>query len=150
MDQLSHLAATRLTIGDLDFQARLRSDLSPVTCGWLGAALPLRLTLLHARWSGEACWAPLGLAAGLPHENVTRHPAPGEVLLYAGGVSEPEMLLAYGPVSFASKAGALAGNPVLTITAGLEKLAAAGRSVLWRGATDMQIALEGAWAEVAP
>jgi hypothetical protein len=36
----------------------------------------------------------------------------GEILLYAGPISEPEMLIPYGPGAFACRAGALAGNHV--------------------------------------
>ena len=49
-------------------------------------------------------------------------------------MSETEILVAYGPCCFASKAGQLAGNHVLTIREGLDRLAVAGRSVLWDGA----------------
>ena len=137
------LPGARLVIGSETFRARLRTDLAPLTCARLAERLPLRLSLLHARWSGEACWAPLGGAdLELPHENATSYPAPGEVLLYGGGVSEPEILIAYGPVRFASKAGALAGNPILSIVDRLDSLAAAGRAVLWHGAADLEIALD--------
>jgi hypothetical protein len=68
--------------------------------------LPYRERLIHVRWSGEACWIPLGdLDFGLGYENATSYPAPGQLLLYPGGVSETEILLAYGSVRFASKVG---------------------------------------------
>jgi hypothetical protein len=49
-------------------------------------------------------------------------------------VSETEILLAYGYVSFASKAGPLAGNHFATIVEGNEDLRALGRKFLWEGA----------------
>ena len=61
-------------------------------------------------------------------------PAPGQFVLYPAGVSETEILLGYGAVQFASKAGQLAGNHFLTITEGLEHLATLGRKTLWEGA----------------
>jgi hypothetical protein len=132
-----------IMIGPETFRARLCGDLAPETCAWLAAQLPLRRKLLHARWSGEACWAPLGgTDLGLPHEAATAHPAPGEALLYAGGVSEPEILIAYGPARFASKAGVLAGNPLFSIAEGLDRLASVGRAILWQGALDLEIALQ--------
>ena len=69
-------------------------------------------------------WAPLGeLWIGVPPENATTYPHPGEVLWYPGGVSETtELLIAYGRTHFASKAGVFAGNHFLTITSGLEHL----------------------------
>jgi len=72
----------------------------------LHAALPAKI--IHVRWSGEGCWIPLGsLDLGLTHENATSHPAPGEILLYPGGLSETEILLAYGAVQFSSKVASL-------------------------------------------
>jgi len=104
--------------------------------------LPFRQKMVHARWSGEACWAPLGaMNFGVGFENPTSFPAPGEIVLYPGGLSETELLLAYGPTRFACKAGQLAGNHILTIVSDLDKLAEIGRRILWHGAEDFEIAL---------
>jgi hypothetical protein len=56
------------------------------------------------------------------------------MILYPGGVSETEILLAYGACQFASKAGQLAGNHFLTIVEGQENVYQLGRSVLYKGA----------------
>ncbi len=77
---------------------------------------------------------------GVGFENPTSFPAPGEILLYPGGLSETELLLAYGPTRFASKAGQLAGNHIITIVRDLDKLAEMGRRILWHGAEDFEIA----------
>jgi hypothetical protein len=107
----------------------------------LESMLPFRRKMVHARWSGEACWAPLGdMKFGVGFENPTSYPAPGEILLYPGGLSETELLLAYGPTRFASKAGQLAGNHVLTIARDLDRLAEVGRRILWNGAEDFELA----------
>jgi hypothetical protein len=74
------------------------------------------------------------LDLGLAPENATRYPNPGEIIFYPGGVSETELLLAYGYVSFASKAGPLAGNHFATIVEGSENLRTLGRRFLWEGA----------------
>ena len=101
--------------------------------------LPYHERLIHVRWSGEACWIPLGaLDLGLGHENATSFPAPGQILLYPGGISETEILLAYGPVRFASKVGQLAGNHFLTIVEGLDQLRPLGELTLWQGAQDIE------------
>ena len=71
---------------------------------------------------------------GVGYENHTSHPAPGHIILYPGGISETEILLAYGGVDFSSKMGQLAGNHFITLTGGLENLHALGTSVLWEGA----------------
>ena len=64
--------------------------------------------------------------------------APGQMILYPGGISETEILLAYGGVRFASKVGQLAGNHFLTITSGLEDVTKLGVSTLWDGAQDIR------------
>lgn len=128
------METVRITSGDFGFSARF-DPAAPLTAARFRAMLPYRQRIIHVRWSGEACWIPLGdLDTGLGPENTTSYPAPGHVLLYAGGVSETEILIAYGPCCFASKAGQLAGNHFLTITDGLDGLATLGRKTLWDGA----------------
>lgn len=125
----------KIAAGPYHFVARLESDKAPRTCARFLTLLPVRDRIIHVRWSGEACWVPMGATdLGLGAENATRHPAPGEIILYPGGVSETELLIAYGGVAFASKAGPLAGNHFLTIVEGNENLATLGRQVLWQGA----------------
>lgn len=122
------------------FLARLEEEAAPRTVAAFRRLLPLEERLLHVRWSGEGGWIPLGdLDLGIGPENATRYPSPGELLLYPGGVSETELLLAYGSVAFASKAGALAGNHVATIVEGSENLRELGRRLLWEGAQPISI-----------
>src|SRR5579863_9199314 len=113
----------RIAAGPFTFLARLERALAPQTCARFEAMLPYRERLIHVRWSGEACWIPLGgLDLGLGYENATSYPAPGQILLHPGGVSETEILVAYGAVRFASKIGQLAGNHFLTIVEGQGQL----------------------------
>jgi hypothetical protein len=127
-----------ITVGSFAFAAKFEDQAAPDTCAKFRSLLPYREKIIHVRWSGEACWIPLGsLDLGLGFENHTSFPAPGQVLLYPGGISETEILLAYGGVRFASKVGQLAGNHFLTITEGLENLATLGRAVLWEGAKEI-------------
>ena len=65
-------------------------------------------------------------------------PGAGQLLLYPGGISETEILLAYGGVHFASKMGQLAGNHFITLTSSLENLPALGKTVLWKGAQNIR------------
>jgi len=133
------MSQLRINAGSFSFVARLEEAQAPRTCAWFAALLPYRQRIIHVRWSGEACWIPLGeLALGLGYENHTSYPAPGQVLLYPGGISETEILLAYGAVQFASKVGVLAGNHFLTVVEGNENLAALGRKVLWDGAQEIE------------
>jgi len=133
------MSQLRINAGPFSFVARLEDALAPRTCARFAALLPYRQRIIHVRWSGEACWIPLGeLDLGLGYENHTSYPAPGQVLLYPGGISETEILLAYGAVRFASKVGVLGGNHFLTIVAGNENLAVLGRKVLWEGAQEIE------------
>ena len=124
-----------IAVGDLRFAARLEEETAPRTVAAFRRLLPLESRIIHARWSGEAAWIPFGeLDVGVGAENATCYPAPGELLLYPGGVSETEILFPYGATSFASKAGPLAGNHFATIVEGGEQLRELGRRVLWEGA----------------
>jgi uncharacterized protein DUF3830 len=128
----------RIKAGPYEFDARMEEKVAPKTCAKFGSLLPYRQQIIHVRWSGEGCWIPLGdLDLGLAYENHTSHPAPGDIILYPGGISETEILLAYGAVCFASKVGQLAGNHFLTIISGRENLAALGKLTLWMGAQDI-------------
>jgi hypothetical protein len=134
-----------IRVGDMNFTARWEQN-APQTMAAIRAWLPLRDKLIHCRWSGEGCWIPFGdkkLPVG--YENHTSHPAPGEIIVYSGDISEGEILVAYGAVDFSSKLGQLSGNHFATITgpgthdeirALLREL---GRRVLWDGAQDITI-----------
>ena len=129
------MADIRITAGPFSFTARFERTAAPQTCVKFAGMLPYRERLIHVRWSGEACWIPLGdLDLGIGYENATSYPAPGQLLLHPGGVSETEILLTYGSVRFASKVGQLAGNHFLTIVEGAEQLPELGRLTLWQGA----------------
>ena len=128
-----------ITAGPFRFQARLEEELAPRTCEAFHGLLPLEAKLVQARWSGESAWVPLGdLETGIGPENANSYPAPGELLLYPGGLSETEILFPYGATCFASKMGQLAGNHFATIVEGREDLAELGRRVLWEGAQDIR------------
>jgi Protein of unknown function (DUF3830) len=136
------VADLRILAGPFTFAACFEQAAAPRTCAKFAGMLPCRERLIHVRWSGEACWIPLGgLDLGLGYENATSYPMPGQFLLYPGGVSETEILLAYGAVRFASKAGQLAGNHFLTIVEGTEQLPELGRLTLWQGAQPIEFTL---------
>ncbi len=124
-----------ISAATLQFRARLETEHAPKTCAAFLKLLPYRQRIIHARWSGEACWIPMGdFQLGVGYENATSHPSRGDILFYPGGVSETEILLTYGSACFASKAGQLAGNHFLTIIEGVEQLPELGRLCLWEGA----------------
>ena len=133
-----------ITAGPFSFPARFETAAAPRTTARFRAMLPYHQRIIHVRWSGEACWIPLGdLDLELGYENPTSYPAPGQILLHPGGVSETEILLPYGSCQFASKVGVLAGNHFLTITGELDKLPALGKLVLWSGAQEIAFTLAG-------
>ena len=125
----------RITVEPLRLSAVLEQERAPRTCAAIRTLLPYRAQLLQARWSGEAAWIPMGQQRlRIDYENHTSHPAPGELLLYAGELSEMEILVPYGATRFASRVGQLAGNHFATIVDGRAALAELGRLVLWEGA----------------
>ncbi|MEM6848861.1 MAG: DUF3830 family protein [Pseudomonadota bacterium] len=128
--------------GPFRFDGKLEEELAPKTCAAFKAAMPFVSQVVHVRWSGEGVWVPLGERDfGVGYENHTSYPAPGHMILYPGGISETELLLAYSGVHFACKMGQLAGNHFLTLTGGLENLYALGTKTLWEGAQDLKISL---------
>lgn len=133
------MTALVITAGPFTFPARLEETLAPETCKVFKPLLPFTSKLVHVRWSGEGVWVPFGdehFEVG--YENHTSHPAPGQFILYPGGISEAEILLAYGGVDFSSKMGQLAGNHFITVTDGLENLMELGNKVLWEGAQPIE------------
>ena len=129
------MTALKIKAGPFEFDARLETELAPKTCASFLSRLPFDSQVVHVRWSGEGVWIPLGdMDFEVGYENHTSFPAPGHILLYPGGISETEILLAYGGVRFACKMGQLAGNHFITITSGTEHLAALGKMALWQGA----------------
>lgn len=138
------MSKIKVTAGPFTFDARLEAELAPKTCAAFVQRLPFISKIIHVRWSGEGVWMPLGdMDFGVGYENNTCYPAAGQVILYPGGVSETEILLAYGYVNFASKAGQLSGNHFLTLTSGLENLYTLGRKVLIEGQQDIRFDLVG-------
>jgi Protein of unknown function (DUF3830) len=132
----------KVVAGPYTFFGTLEEALAPNTCAAFLATLPWSSECIHVRWSGEGVWLPLGdKDYGVGYENNTSYPAPGQFILYPGGVSETEILLAYGPVCFASKAGQLSGNHFLTLTEGLENLHPLGRLTLLKGVQPISFSL---------
>ena len=142
---LSTMRTISITIGpDLVFTGALETTRAPQTCDAFLQLLPLKRRIIHARWSGEAMWVPLGEGAfEAGHENQTSHPSRGQLLWYPGGISEPEILVPYGSAIFSSKVGLLPGSHFLTITDELDRLRELGEQVLWTGARDIVFDVAG-------
>ncbi len=136
------MPSIKITSGGYEFLAETHPDALQTVDAFL-KLLPYRQKIIHVRWSGEACWVPLGefqLLRGdepVGFENHTSHPSVGDVLFYPGPYSETEILLAYGSCCFASKMGQLAGNHFLTVVQGKENLRALGVKTLWEGAQEV-------------
>ena len=87
-----------ITAGGYTFKARYEDEAAPKTVeAFKKHLLGLTSKIIHVRWSGQAGWIPFGdLDLGIKPENGTCYPHPGELVIYPGGVSETELLLAYG------------------------------------------------------
>ena len=137
------MSSLRIRVGDLAFEAEWH-DAAPRTREALRAWLPIRSKLIHCKWSGESTWIPFGeTRPDVGYENHTSHPAPGDLLIYIGDLSECEILFPYGACSFSSRVGQLAGNHFATVTTGFEQLPEMGRRVLWDGAQEIEISEAG-------
>ncbi|MEO6059267.1 MAG: DUF3830 family protein [Candidatus Limnocylindria bacterium] len=133
------MANLTIRVGDLHFTARWETD-APQTAEAVRRLLPIRSQLIHCRWSGEGTWVPFGdLDVGVGYENHTSHPAPGDLLIYTGDLSESEILFPYGACMFSSKLGQLSGNHFASVVSGAEQLREMGRRVLWEGAQEIEI-----------
>ena len=126
----------RIGVAGYELTARWEEERSPRTVAFVKTLLPYDGQLVQARWSGQSAWIPMGDhdLGDLGPEDPTSYPAPGQLLLYPGGVSEVEILFAYGDTCFASKAGQLAGNVFASVVEGNEHLQPIGELVLWQGA----------------
>lgn len=131
-----------IQVGDLHFSAGWDAD-APETVAAVRRLLPISNRLIHCRWSGESTWIPFGdLKVSVGYEHHTSHPAPGELLIYTGDLSECEILFPYGACAFSSKLGQLAGNHFATVTPDdgwRDRLREVGRRALWEGAQPIEI-----------
>ena len=94
----------RIKAGPYAFTAQWQVDLAPKTCEAFRKMIPFRNKLIQTRWSGESAWIPLGDARQLTElENHTCSPSRGDILWYPGGISESEILVAYGPILLAKE-----------------------------------------------
>ena len=130
----------KFKVAGREMVAVLEEEKAPKTCEVFMKMLPLKEKMIHVRWSGQGVWIPYGEErTGLEYENNTSHPQKGQMLLYIGGVSEMEIILAYGACLFASASGQLSGNHFLTIIEGEEYLEEIGTKILWDGAQEVEI-----------
>jgi hypothetical protein len=136
----------RITAGDLEIDARFEDSDAPNTVRAIRGLLPIRSTLIHGKWSGEA--GIIGLAGQTfsmgdteheSFENHTHFPPRGALIIYPGGFSTVEILFAYGTAVFDDKIGHLAGNHFASVDGQTDKLKELGRRLLWNGAQDVVI-----------
>src|SRR5262249_51172686 len=84
-------------------------------------------------------WIPLTEPPNLEPENHTTYPAPGDVVFDLGHHKSPEILIAYGPVRLASRAGEISANHFATIDNERDTLRELGRLTHWHGAQDVPV-----------
>jgi len=122
--------------GDFTFQARFEEQLAPKTCAAFRKANAVREPGHPCALSGEGVWMPLAISISACLTRTTPAiPRPARSSSIPAASSETEIPLGLmAGVHFASKMGQLAGNHFITLTSGLENLAAFGKTVLWKGA----------------
>jgi len=136
------MADLLIRVDDLNFSARWEPA-APRTIEAIRKLLPLDAKLIHCRWTGESTWIPFGdFRPGLDYENHTSHPAPGQLAIYPGGISECEIFFPYGGCTTASKVGQLAANHFASVEPDegwADRLREMGRRCLWEGAQPIEI-----------
>ena len=132
-----------IRVGDLHFSARWEPEAPQTIAVIRRACSHSGRRLIHCRWSGESTWIPYGdLRPDVGWEHHTSHPAPGQLALYPGGISECEIFFPYGACSTSSKVGQLAANHFATVLPEDDwddRLREMGRRCLWEGAQDIEI-----------
>ena len=119
----------RVTVGDLHFSGRWVAE-APRTVEAIRALLPLRRELIHCRWSGEGCWIPFGEDfLDLGPENATSHPAPGELIVYPGGIVRVRDPARLRQRRLLEQGRPAVGQPLRDADEGLEQLPEIGRRV---------------------
>jgi len=136
------MGTLQITVGDLHCSARWEPA-APRTIEAIRRMLPIESKLIHCRWTGESTWIPFGdFRPGLEYEHHTSHPAPGQLAIYPGGISECEIFFPYGGCTTASKVGQLAANHFATVVpedGWQDLLREIGRRCLWEGAQEIRI-----------
>ncbi|MEA2608195.1 MAG: hypothetical protein QOJ75_438 [Chloroflexota bacterium] len=137
------MGTLKITVGDLNCSATWEAEAAPRTVEAIRRMLPIEAKLIHCRWSGESTWIPFGdFRPGLEYENHTSHPAPGQLAIYPGGISECEIFFPYGGCATASRVGPLAANHFATVVPAegwQDLLREIGRRCLWEGAQSIRI-----------
>src|SRR5258708_17455386 len=117
------MSKLKITAGPFTFDAKLETEAAPKTCAAFLRHMPFKSQVVHVRWSGEGVWIPLGdFDFGVTYENHTSYPAPRQIILYPGGISETEILLAYGGARLACRMCPPRGDPVGSTISPLERV----------------------------
>ena len=110
------MGTLQITVGDLHCSARWEAGGTPDGRGDPPHAAdrveadPLPLERRDRPGSRSGTSGP-----ALDYENHTSHPAPGQLAIYPGGISECEIFFPYGACTTASKVGQLAANHFATV-----------------------------------
>lgn len=126
----------KLMLDKLDFEVSLFTDLAPLTCQALVAALPIELQVIHAMWSGHQLIAlPIDLHMSTL-ENPIAMSVPGDVLYHQ---HHQEIAIVYGEAQFREPIGPVYVTRVGRIQGDLEALAALGERVQMEGAKSFRL-----------
>ena len=91
--------------------------------------------LYHAKWSGFGIWMPLPNKLNYPTiGDFAHHCKPGDILMYDGKESEPELFIAYNVAAFSSVCGPLSAFIIGNLHNHIAEINNIGKSILETGA----------------
>jgi hypothetical protein len=129
------------TLNGTEIKFRLYSDEAPLTCDAFTKILPLEITLLHARTSGEEIWTPDGPELKIAIENATVNIESGEIGI---GPMHPRnkiakcLVISYGQAKLFDYAN-IFGQ---VVTADVDKLKDLGNKIWTEGKQSVYLTIE--------
>lgn len=124
---------------NISVMARLRDDISPLTCSAFEKVLPVSGKTMHARWCGDEIWTSVKGMGEYQKESETILPNKGELLLIPSGENNNHLTLWYGRGWCISPKGFEPGNVLAQIEGDFEEFAKACNGVLVNGMDEILI-----------
>jgi len=128
-----------IRVGDVVGELHLWSEMAPKTIERLESSLPLDGSLVHCRWSGDACFTELDpeLFKGVGLESAVRSLYPLTVAIRppSGLLNSAELLISYGVAEYRLPTGQAQVTPIGEFIGDLSKFRDTLAGTALRGAT---------------